>query len=688
MTRYILDRLWILARALLLSHLLFSATFPPIEQAHAAAAPGVFTNTNGPALDNYMNCLRYAASATGGVCDIYAYWDSIGICTEITPCTYGPYNTQNSPSAAYLNELIKHYPLYSTGFRIPFKLMPTATVDGGIGGYTLTSGTVSSSTALFGQGQTGYSLNGQQNLTCTAVCVLTINVGQGWRQINIICGKSTTTTGWTVAINAVTQSPTACGTTAASAQGEFDSYSNAAITTGTASSWSISGTTLTVTTVASGTFAAGGVLSGTSVTSGTTILEQMTGATQGGAGTYALSASSTASSGTLTQTGGLVNLSVTLTSTGTSSFLNGYEAITAVGNNGIAFHALGEGAESSAFNTQNATALGVMNLIEAQPGRRAGLCSGEGGQNDAQNPGVVTPAQVVANWQTVAVACAALGASFSFSNPTPYNSSTANQYAFIQNALWQWAMRQQGGVTGPVWDFLDWGTAWAGAGVTGVSLSGGPPNYIARNLAAAIAQDVSLGLLQPADSQHPTDYGSCLISWTLIEHFIPGSSSEKFNCYWEAQQVANSYVTLTQGNYTNATTSFTSLADTLNTVQWTVYGYQIVHIRCHLYTSVAAAAALSATISGTGTPLWMNQSLEAFTGATAKAEITSQTATFSTAVTLGTAQTATTVFTEDYAADLQYAATANATTTIAVQLHPSTSTQTIYKGSGCQFFSP
>ena len=58
---------------------------------------------------------------------------------------------------------------------------------------------------------------------------------------------------------------------------------------------SISGTTLTVTSVTNGLLAAGWVLSGTGVTSGTTITKQLTGTT-GSVGTYTVSASQTVAS--------------------------------------------------------------------------------------------------------------------------------------------------------------------------------------------------------------------------------------------------------------------------------------------------------------------------------------------------------------------------------------------------------
>ena len=665
----------IFARGAVLAQLLCGVTAPP---ALAITVPGPFTNTNGSALDNYNQCLR---NSNAGVCDIVGMPDSIESCTQIAPCTYGPYNNANSPSIAFRNALLARYTMYSTGLRPPFRLVPVATVDGGEGGYTLTSGTVSSSTAFFGPGQTGYSLNGQQNLTASSGAVLTINVGQGYRQLNVYCGTGPSSTGWAVTIGG-TSVGTACGTTSGSIQGNIATFSNAAITTATATSFNITGTVLTVTTVGSGTFAAGGVLTGTSVTAGTTILYQMTG-TSGGAGTYALSASSTASSGTVTQTGGLVNLAVTLTASGASSFLNGYEAVVTTGTTGVAFHHLGEGAASAAFWTQNANALSLIGLIAGQSGHQLGMCVGQGGQNDAQNPSVVTPAQVVAQWNSVAIYCAARGASFSFHIPTPYNSSTANQYAFIQLALWQWAMKP---TTGPVWDLLILSQAYAGVGVTGVSGAGGAPNFIVQDQAAAIAQDVSMNLLQPADSQHPTDLGSCIITNYIVSHYIP--DFQAMNCYWQPQNAyGNNRITLT-ANYTNATTSFTAIADTSHTMQWTIYGGQFVHIQCHLYTSIAATGALSLTVAGTGTPASLAQSFEAFTGASAKTEIVAQTAAFSTAATLGVSQTATTVFTADYYADLQYTASPNVSTVISIQAHPSTSTMTIYANSWCNFVSP
>ena len=72
----------------------------------------------------------------------------------------------------------------------------------------------------------------------------------------------------------------------------------------------ISGTTLTVTVVTSGTIAIGQIISGTGVTGGTTIIAQLTGTT-GGLGTYTVSDSQTVTSTTIT-TGTLYTIRITL----------------------------------------------------------------------------------------------------------------------------------------------------------------------------------------------------------------------------------------------------------------------------------------------------------------------------------------------------------------------------------------
>jgi hypothetical protein len=77
---------------------------------------------------------------------------------------------------------------------------------------------------------------------------------------------------------------------------------------------SISGTTLTVTAVASGSIIVGQVLTGNSATSGTTISSQLTG-TAGGVGTYAVSISQTRTSGDFTGTYTLASTTLSILST-------------------------------------------------------------------------------------------------------------------------------------------------------------------------------------------------------------------------------------------------------------------------------------------------------------------------------------------------------------------------------------
>jgi hypothetical protein len=86
--------------------------------------------------------------------------------------------------------------------------------------------------------------------------------------------------------------------------------------TGSTSSFtgSISGTTLTVTAVASGTIITNQVLTGNSATAGTTITSQLTGTT-GGIGTYTVSISQTRTSGSFTGTYTLDSTTLSILST-------------------------------------------------------------------------------------------------------------------------------------------------------------------------------------------------------------------------------------------------------------------------------------------------------------------------------------------------------------------------------------
>jgi hypothetical protein len=73
---------------------------------------------------------------------------------------------------------------------------------------------------------------------------------------------------------------------------------------------SISGTTMTVTAIGSGTIQIGSVLAGSGVTAGTKVVTQLTGAKRGGLGTYQVSASQTVASTTITANAGDVSVTI------------------------------------------------------------------------------------------------------------------------------------------------------------------------------------------------------------------------------------------------------------------------------------------------------------------------------------------------------------------------------------------
>lgn len=91
------------------------------------------------------------------------------------------------------------------------------------------------------------------------------------------------------------------GSTYMSQGGDGSSTTSTAYTVGSVTA-SISGTTMTVTAVGSGVISAGCTLSGTGVTGGTTVNNPIVGTGTGGTGTYAVSASQTVASTTITAT--------------------------------------------------------------------------------------------------------------------------------------------------------------------------------------------------------------------------------------------------------------------------------------------------------------------------------------------------------------------------------------------------
>jgi hypothetical protein len=623
-----------------------------------------FTNTNGNSLDAFYAALRQSQNQ---IIRIVSFGDSILACYQITPCTYGAYNPQNSPFIALRQELGKQYTQYSTGFRIPFRLVSSTTVDGGEGGYTLTSGTVSQS-SIFGPQQTGFAYNGDATLTITSGGVLTIAVGQPYVSVNVYCVQTTSNTGWTVTIGG-TVVGTACGTTASVTQGAVQNFSDATVTTATASAWSTSSTTLTVTTVATGTFGIGGTLSGTSVPAGTTILQQLTG-TVGGAGTYQMSQSFTIAtgSGTLTQTGGLVNSTLTLTATGASSYLGGYEAITTLGTSGIAVDNFGEAAIDNPFFA-GATGQGWVNLL---PGQIA-LGILEVGENDCQAAnGPQTPAQVMASLQIIATNIQRLGGSVLMWIPPPFqNSATPAPYTAIQQE--ELVYSQAAG-----WDVLVMGDLFVGAGITS-----GYPNFNAQNVAATQMMNQAYGLLG-SDNQHPSDLGGWLLFKQLYTHLFGRMPT----AYFGQGIVYPSPPTVTlSGSYTNATTGFTPVTETASSLhpwQFQVGIQQTLHVRCEIAYSVSATTdGIILEVTGPGTPTNITQLFNWWTSATASNSLALNGTAYAVQIpTTGVANaTATTIFTGQYIASITNGSTAG---TVAVNAKGvGTGTLTIFAGSYC-----
>lgn len=135
-------------------------------------------------------------------------------------------------------------------------------------------------------------------MTVSALGAGTLAVGQavsgtGVEPGTVIVGLGTGTGGTGTYIVNNTQTVASEGMTSVA---NTSGTSSGAVVTG-----SITTTTLTVTAVTSGSLAVGQVLSGTNVTAGTTITALGSGT--GGAGTYTVSTSQTAASGTITATG-------------------------------------------------------------------------------------------------------------------------------------------------------------------------------------------------------------------------------------------------------------------------------------------------------------------------------------------------------------------------------------------------
>ena len=172
-----------------------------IDASNDYAGVGAYTNSIAGALDPFYAAIRQSLTK---VVRIISFGDSIITCYQISPCGYGPFTASNSPIIALRNELNKQFPAYSTGMRPLFRLVSSNVVDGGEGGYTLTSGTVAQST-LIGPQETGVSLNGSSLGQFSSGAVLTVAVGQAWSKVIVYCATNATSTGWTPTIGGVAQ---------------------------------------------------------------------------------------------------------------------------------------------------------------------------------------------------------------------------------------------------------------------------------------------------------------------------------------------------------------------------------------------------------------------------------------------------------------------------------------------------
>jgi hypothetical protein len=102
------------------------------------------------------------------------------------------------------NELCKVYGCYSTGIRPLFRLVTSNVVDGGEGGYVLSSGSVTVST-LIGPQEAGVSLNGGSLGQFANASVLTIAPGQAWSKIIVYCATNASSTGFTPTVGGSAQ---------------------------------------------------------------------------------------------------------------------------------------------------------------------------------------------------------------------------------------------------------------------------------------------------------------------------------------------------------------------------------------------------------------------------------------------------------------------------------------------------
>lgn len=320
----------------------------------------------GPGLSLFYNALAQIGSQIVRIANL---GDSIIVCNQLAPCTFGPTRIGSTFALMLIDELSQRFQQYSTGYRPIVRLSNATTTVSAGDGYTLTSGSLTNSTTL-GPQQSGVSLNGGSLLTFSSGAVVSISVGQPYSSVNIACLQGTGLTGYTVTINGSSVG-TACGSGSGTVSATIQNFANPVAF----ASQPATGSTLTLTALgaANDFYAYEGVLF--------------------------CGASNTAC---------------------TTGF--------AVDNWGVG----GASSPWFASGTKTGGTDGGTIWLRTVAGK-TGLCVLENGENDANASSAVTSTQQNAQNQIVATDCQTLNAAVLFWVPPPYNSGGAPAtYAALQ----------------------------------------------------------------------------------------------------------------------------------------------------------------------------------------------------------------------------------------------------------------
>ncbi len=361
---------------------LAAATFPIAGISLVAGTWTAFAapNTGGcstlPQLDQFCAAWRTVNSQ---VVRIENLGDSIIVCNQLAPCTFGPTRVGSTFALMLIDYLSQRFQQYSTGYRPIVRLSNATTTVSAGDGYTLTSGSLTNST-LLGPQQSGVSLNGGSLLTASSGAVITISVGQPYSSVNVACVQGSGVSGYTVTINGSSVG-TACGSGSGSNTATLQNFANPVAQ----ASQPATGSTLTLTALGA-----------------TNYLYAYEGVLFCGASQVAC----------------------------TSGF--------AIDNLGVG----GASSPWFASGTKTGGTDGGMVWIKAAAGKVA-LCVLENGENDANASSAVTSAQQNAQNQIVATDCQTLGASVLWWVPPPYNSGGAPAtYAALQQGSLTYCQNQ------------------------------------------------------------------------------------------------------------------------------------------------------------------------------------------------------------------------------------------------------